>query len=274
MLLCIRLIDPPLRPEQGVASSGLRTQGAYQRVHAWCRVASSIVVTRASVHPRRLAGKNESRTMGRTCPTPRPPDPRLIRGRSARTPRFHSSVVHGTGVALEHIVRTTRREDGKEGPPMYRRVLVALDGSLVAEGIIPFIMQIAGPLDIQVVLLRVLVPVPAMAIEGTRQVEDAEKHRAEAEEYLAGMARELRDKGVRATTEVRRGEPVAKILEGAREAKADLIAMTTHGRSGLGRLLFGSVAEAVLRQADIPVFLMRLPDDRTAARAAWPEERR
>ena len=157
---------------------------------------------------------------------------------------------------------------------MYRSVLVALDGSLVAEWIIPFVMQIAGPLDIQVVLLRVLVPVPPMAVERTRQVEDAEKHRPEAEEYLAGMARELRDKGVRATTEVRRGEPVAKILEGAREAKADLIAMTTHGRSGLGRLLFGSVAEAVLRQADIPVFLMRLPDDRTAARAAWPEERR
>jgi nucleotide-binding universal stress UspA family protein len=157
---------------------------------------------------------------------------------------------------------------------MYRRVLVALDGSLVAEGIIPFIMQIAGPLDIQVVLLWVLVPVPPMAIEGTRQVENPEKHRAEAEEYLARMARELRDKGVRATTEVRRGEPVAAILEGAREAKVDLIAMTTHGRSGLGRLLFGSVAEAVLRQADIPVFLMRLPDDRAAARATWPEERR
>ena len=157
---------------------------------------------------------------------------------------------------------------------MYRRMLVALDGSLVAEGIIPFIMQIAGPLDMQVVVLRVLVPVPPMAVEGTRRLEDAEKHRVEAEEYLAGIVRELRDRGVHATTEVRRGEPVAEILEGAREAKADLIAMTTHGRSGLGRLLFGSVAEAVLRQADIPVFLMRLPDDRAAARSAWLEERR
>src|SRR5262245_3577826 len=212
--------------------------------------------------------------MGRTCPTPRPPDPSLIRGHSRERHVFIRLSAMAPALLSSNIVRATRRGDRKEGPPMYRRVLVALDGSLVAEGIIPFIMQIAGPLDIQVVLLRVLVPVPPMAVERTRQVEDAEKHRPEAEEYLAGMAGELRDKGVRATTEVRRGEPVAEILEGAREAKADLIAMTTHGRSGLGRLLFGSVAEAVLRQADIPVFLMRLPDDRTAARAAWPEERR
>jgi len=154
---------------------------------------------------------------------------------------------------------------------MYKRVLVPLDGSIVAEGIIPFIMEIAGPLDMQVVLLRVLVPVPPMAVEGTRQVviEDFEKRRAEAEEYLAPVATELRAKGVRATTDVRRGEPVAEILAGAREADADLIAMTTHGRSGLGRLLFGSVAEAVLRQAEMPVFLMRLANDKAAARAAW-----
>jgi nucleotide-binding universal stress UspA family protein len=141
----------------------------------------------------------------------------------------------------------------------------------VAEAIIPFIMEIAGPLDMQVVLLRVLVPVPPMAVEGTRQVviEDFAKHRAEADEYLAAMAGELRAKGVRVTTDVRRGEPVAQILAGAQEAEADLIAMTTHGRSGLGRLLFGSVAEAVLRQAEMPVFLMRLADDKAAARAAW-----
>ena len=154
---------------------------------------------------------------------------------------------------------------------MYKRVLVPLDGSLVAEGIIPFIMEIAGPLDMQVVLLRVLVPVPPMAVEGTRHVviEDFAKHRAEADEYLAAMAGELRAKGVRVTTDVRRGEPVAEILAGARKAEADLIAMTTHGRSGLGRLLFGSVAEAVLRQAEMPVFLMRLANDKAAARVAW-----
>jgi nucleotide-binding universal stress UspA family protein len=154
---------------------------------------------------------------------------------------------------------------------VYKRAIVPLDGSMVAEGIIPFILEIAGPLDMEVVLLRVVVPVPPSVIEGARyvEVEDPEKRRLEAQEYLAPIAVELRAKAVRVQTMVRRGEPAQEILAGAREAGADLIAMTTHGRSGLGRLLFGSVAEAVLRQSEVPVFLMRQTEAQVAARAAW-----
>jgi len=154
---------------------------------------------------------------------------------------------------------------------VYKRVTVPLDGSMVAEGIIPFMLEIAGPLDMEIVLLRVLVPVPPTVIEGSRhiEVEDVERRRAEAEAYLAPIAAELRTKGVRIRTMVRRGEPAAEIIAGAREAGSDLIAMTTHGRSGLGRLLFGSIAEAVLRHSDIPVFLMRQTEAQVAARAAW-----
>ncbi len=154
---------------------------------------------------------------------------------------------------------------------MYKRAIVPLDGSMVAEGIIPFILEIAGPLDMEVVLLRVVVPIPPSVVEGSRHVEldDVEKRRLEAAEYLTPIATDLRAKGVRVTTQVRRGEPTAEILAGAKEAGADLVAMTTHGRSGLGRLLFGSIAEAVLRQSDIPVFLMRQTEAQIAARAAW-----
>ena len=153
---------------------------------------------------------------------------------------------------------------------MYKRALIPLDGSMVAESIIPFILEVAGPLDMEVALLRVLVPAPLMTVEGTQVViEDAGRLRADAEEYLASIAAELRAKGVRVTTAVRRGEPVAEILAGAREVDADLIAMTTHGRSGLSRLLFGSVAAAVLSHAEVPVFLMRQTAAQVAARAAW-----
>jgi nucleotide-binding universal stress UspA family protein len=69
---------------------------------------------------------------------------------------------------------------------------------------------------------------------------------------------------------VRRGEPVEEIVECAREVDADLIAMTTHGRSGLGRWLFGSVAEAVLREAEIPVFLMRMTEAQVKAGLVRP----
>ena len=154
---------------------------------------------------------------------------------------------------------------------MYKRALVPLDGSMVAEAIVPFILEIAGPLDMEVALLRVIVPTPPVLVEGGGPVvvDDVEKLRAGAEEYLANVAADLRTRGVRVTTQVRFGNAVAEILDGAREAEADLIAMTTHGRGGLGRLLFGSVAEAVLRQSDMPVFLMRQTKEQVAARAAW-----
>ncbi len=159
---------------------------------------------------------------------------------------------------------------------MYKRVVIPLDGSPVAEAILPFILEIAGPLDLEVVLVRVLTPMPPQVVEGSRHVvvEDPEARRLDAEEYLAPMAAELAAKGVRVRTEVRRGEPAAEIVTAAREAAADLIAMTTHGRSGLGRLLFGSVAESVLRRAEIPVFLMRLTAAQVTERAARKEAAR
>jgi nucleotide-binding universal stress UspA family protein len=154
---------------------------------------------------------------------------------------------------------------------MYKRALVPLDGSMVAESIVPFILEIAGPLDMEVALLRVVVPAPPLVVEGSSHVivEDVEKLRTDAEEYLKTVAGGLRGRGVSVTMQVRFGEAVAEILAGAREVGADLIAMTTHGRGGLGRLLFGSVAEAVLRQAETPVFLMRQTKAQVAARAAW-----
>src|SRR5207245_11748155 len=114
-----------------------------------------------------------------------------------------------------------------------------LEGSMVAEAIVPFILEIAGPLDMEVSLLRVVVPAPSMVVEGSSYVvvEDIEKLRANAEKYLASVAAELRGQGVRVTIQVRFGEAVAEILAAAREVEADLIAMTTHGRGGLGRLL-------------------------------------
>jgi nucleotide-binding universal stress UspA family protein len=153
---------------------------------------------------------------------------------------------------------------------MYKRVVVPLDGSRLAEEMLRFIVDIAGPLDLEVVLLRVIRILPPQVTETVRAavLENVEQTTADALEYLAPLADDLRTRGIRVRTEVRRGEPVDEIVDCAREADADLIAMTTHGRSGLGRLLFGSVAEAVLRQAEIPVFLMRMTEAQVAAGAA------
>jgi nucleotide-binding universal stress UspA family protein len=149
---------------------------------------------------------------------------------------------------------------------MYKRALIPLDGSSMAERILPFLVQIAGPLDLEVVLVRVMPPIAPHAIEGTTYftVDDVAARLAEAREYLAPLAADLRGRGVRATTDARHGEPVREIVAAAREHDADMIAMTTHGRSGVSRLLFGSVAEAVLREAEIPVLMMRDTEPRTS----------
>lgn len=151
---------------------------------------------------------------------------------------------------------------------MYKRALIPLDGSSVAEAIIPFIVDIAGPLDMEVVLLQVVEPIAPLVLEGSRhvEVEDVEARRADAEEYLAAIAVELRNKAVRVQSQVRRGISADEIVAAAREAGADLIAMSTHGRSGLGRLVFGSVAQAVLRHVDIPVLLLRATEAQMAKR--------
>jgi nucleotide-binding universal stress UspA family protein len=143
---------------------------------------------------------------------------------------------------------------------MYKRAVVPLDGSDLSAAILPFITQIAGPLDMEVVLLRVVEPEPPLAIESSRhiEVEDVEGRLADARAYLGPFVQELAAQGIRALMQVCRGDPVTEIVACTKATDADLIAMTTHGRSGLDRLLFGSVAEAVLQQAEVPVFLMRL----------------
>jgi nucleotide-binding universal stress UspA family protein len=151
----------------------------------------------------------------------------------------------------------------------HKSVLVALDGSTACEAVLRFLMEIAGPLDMTVMLLHVLEPITPPVADGTVVLfDDIETRRHEAEEYLAPIAAMLRSQGVDTSWALRRGRPADEILAAARESGADLIAMATHGRTGVGRLLFGSVAEAVLRHAPVPVFMIREPDSVAAPAAA------
>jgi nucleotide-binding universal stress UspA family protein len=152
---------------------------------------------------------------------------------------------------------------------MYKRVLVPVDGSEVAAAVLPFLLGIAGPLDFEVLLLRVNESTPPMAVEGTRYflAEDLEIQRAETFAYLAGLALTLEARGLRVRSVVRRGDAATEILSVASDEAVDLIAMATHGRTGPARLMFGSVAENVLRHADVPVFLLRQTEKDVARRA-------
>ena len=144
---------------------------------------------------------------------------------------------------------------------MYERVLVPLDGSELAEAILPLIERMAGPLDAEFVLLRVVEPVsPAEAIAsaGVIAPDSFALREMEAKQYLHGVERRLSKKGLRARVHVALGAPAEEILAAAKMTGADLIAIATHARSALGRLVFGSVAETVLHAASIPVLMIRM----------------
>jgi nucleotide-binding universal stress UspA family protein len=79
----------------------------------------------------------------------------------------------------------------------------------------------------------------------------------ELKKYLAKEEEQLKDAGLSVRSEVRKGRPAEQIIEYASEKSFNLIVMSTHGRSGLGRWVFGSVASKVLHEASSPILLIR-----------------
>jgi nucleotide-binding universal stress UspA family protein len=135
-----------------------------------------------------------------------------------------------------------------------RKILVPLDGSSVAEIALPEAVELARG-GATLVLLRAAEPVRLPAADPTeRQV----KIVREAERYLAAVAAWARKAGVtEIETSVWYAPPAEAIIEAARVRDVDLIVMSTHGRSGLGRLVLGSVAETVVRGTTTPILLLR-----------------
>lgn len=154
---------------------------------------------------------------------------------------------------------------------MYARILVALDGSALAERVLPHVEALAGAFGSTVILLRatpslesVVASTAAAGPAGALPMEPAldptaivEAEQQEAIAYLEGVAERLRGQSLMVESVHPQGAPAAAIVEAAREERAELIAMTTHGRGGLRRLVFGSVADEVLRTAACPILLVR-----------------
>ena len=134
------------------------------------------------------------------------------------------------------------------------KILVPLDGSECAEMVLPMLEKFATDLKAAAALLRVAY---AHVIPGADPIDAQVKVVREAEDYLRDLEKQLSAKGIKAESHVRYGHDAEEILDHAAQPDIDLIAMTTHGRSGFKRFLLGSVAEKVLRHSPKPVLLVR-----------------
>jgi len=137
---------------------------------------------------------------------------------------------------------------------MVKKILVPLDGSPLAEAILPQVTELTTPLRAEVLLLRVAL---VHAFPGVDRMEEEVRVIHEAEAYLAALAGKLAAEGIHVRTAVRYGKAAEEILDHIEANEVDLVAMSTHGRSGLSRLVMGSVAEEVVRNAGVPVLLVR-----------------
>ena len=152
-----------------------------------------------------------------------------------------------------------------------KRLLVPLDGSDLAEQVLEPALALGQLMDAEYTLVRVIRPILPLGVlpeagtfgEQTREMIDKveaeqRRQRAEAEKYLEQVATRLREQSLQVQTRVLvEDRPVAGILDEAQAAGADLIALGTHGRRGLARLLVGSVADKVVRGSPLPVLLHR-----------------
>ena len=148
---------------------------------------------------------------------------------------------------------------------MYQHVMVPLDGSELAECVLPHVRTIAvGCNVVKVTLVRVVEPLLIRGSVGVR-ISPEEKERLErqsmddAKDYLERVVKSLKETGVAAQSEVLGGDVVNKLIDYANMNEVDLVIISTHGRSGVSRWVWGSVTDRILRAACVPVTMIRAP---------------
>lgn len=156
------------------------------------------------------------------------------------------------------LIRPSESGSRTEAARPFGRVLIPLDGSPAGEEAIEHAVAVAGDPVVRYYLFHVIEPVAYLAESADMAFVHETKLEAAAQAYLEAIADRIRARGFEVDTRVlSHPQPARAILEYADEIQADLIAMETHGRSGLTRLLMGSVVDKVVRATPLPVLLHR-----------------
>ena len=145
---------------------------------------------------------------------------------------------------------------------IYKRIVVALDGSRLAEQALSHAVAQAKRFETELILLKVLEPLPDVSFTAPSARRRAEEASAQlAYEYLEGVAEGIREQGIVVQVVQLEGKPYVEIVRYAEEEGADMIVISTRGQSGFSRWLLGSVADRVVRGATVPVLLVRCVED-------------
>ena len=155
-----------------------------------------------------------------------------------------------------------RARDRADGPPaVVDRILVPLDGSQVSLSVLPYVEELAEALGADIVLFNAVLPLdiyPGTEMTPVRVGTIIDDLLAQGQSFLAEVAKEIEGRGkVKARSVVTIGFPVDEVGRVAAEVNAGLIALTTHGRSGVNRWVMGSVADGVVRRSSLPCLLVR-----------------
>jgi len=141
---------------------------------------------------------------------------------------------------------------------MYKRIVLPLDGSPMAEQALPHAVAHASQFGADLVLLKVLAPLQDVVFSSPAAVQSAEAMSAQlARDYLEEVAAGIQVQGITVQVAAVEGQPYVEIVRYAEEQEADLIVISTRGQSGFSRWLLGSVADRVVRGATVPVLLVR-----------------
>src|SRR4030095_3463691 len=166
-------------------------------------------------------------------------------------------VLHGSTNHLFLIPANDHVEAGGEAP--LKKVIVALDGSPLAETVLPYVVDLAKKMRLEVVFMRsYALPTSTAAEYETHSDELISQIEAEAQDYLAEKIKEAKAKGLEnVSSVVNIGYGAEEIITLARKTPDNFIAMCTHGRSGVKRFVLGSVTDRVVRHSGDPVLIIR-----------------
>ncbi len=170
-------------------------------------------------------------------------------------------VLQGASVPVLMVRAQEKDAEDSQQLMLCRRILVPLDGSVMAEQVLPPVTSVAKAVGAEVFLFQVAVDQPAVMfgsewffLPAEGEFEEEER---KAQAYLERVADSLREEEIKVFTDIQIGPVAESIVDFAEDNKVDLIGMCTHGRTGLARWAMGSVADRVLRAGGVPILLVR-----------------